>query len=612
MLPIILGLMCSGALFAQQAGRDLFSRHCASCHGADGRGGERAPDITGRDLHRRDDLADVILKGIPDKGMPPTRLTADQLKPLVEFVRGLKPSRQRTTSRSIQTTGPTFAQIAAPADGEWPSYHGNLSGNRHSPLKQVNTANVEKMSPAWIVSIPGSPRLQVTPVVFGGVMYTTATNEAIALDPASGRTLWHFRRPRTKDLAGDAASGINRGVAILGQRLFLVTDNAHLLALDLASGKLLWDIAMADHRENYGATSAPLIVGDLVISGISGGDEGVRGFLAAFKPETGERVWRFWTVPAPGEPGSETWKGNDWEHGCAATWLTGTFDTESNTLYWPTGNPCPDYNGDGRVGDNLYSDSVLALDPASGKLKWHFQFTPHDLHDWDATETPMVVNQDGRKLLVQANRNGFLYVLDRATGKLVYAKPFVKRLTWASGIDQKTGRPILSPGAVPLPGGVKACPSVEGATNWFSTAFHPGTGLFYVQALEKCTLYSKAEAVWTAGRSHYGGDTRRDPADVPKKYLRAIDLKSGELAWEIPQEGPANSWGGILSTEGGLIFYGDDSGDFAAADARSGKVLWRFPANQTWKASPMTYLHNGRQYVAIASGPTVIAFALPR
>ena len=609
-LPLA-GLVAAAA-WGQPTGEGIYSNHCAFCHGGNGKGGERAADITTRELRTRADLPELIRKGIHYKGMPPTDLPDAEMKLLVAHLRTFEPTVAKAVPTSIRANGPTWEQIVNPGLGEWPSYHGSLTGNRHSPLTQITSRNVHRLAPAWLFSIPGAPRLQGTPIVFDGVMYVTAPNEVYALDPDSGRPIWTFKRPRTKGLAGDAASGINRGVALLGQRLFLVTDHAHLLALDRTSGQLLWDIEMGDFRQNYGATSAPLIAGGLVVSGISGGDEGVRGFLAAYRPETGERVWKFWTVPAPGEPGSETWKGGDWEHGCAATWLTGSYDAAQNLLLWPTGNPCPDYNADGRLGDNLYSNTALALDPATGKLKWHFQFTPNDLHDWDATETLMAVEQDGRKLLVQANRNGFLYVLDRTNGKLIYAKPFVKKMTWAKSVDQQTGRPVRDPASLPTAEGTKTCPAVEGATNWFSTAFHPGTGLFYVQALEKCTIYSKREAKWEAGQSHYGGDTRRVPNEPGRKFLRAIDLKTGELRWEIAQDGPGNSWGGVLSTEGGVILFGHDSGDFAAADAKSGQLLWTFPANQLWKASPMTYLSKGRQYVAIAAGANIISFALPK
>ena len=508
----------------------------------------------------------------------------------------------------------SFSQIADPKPGDWPTYHGVLTGNRHSPLDQINASNVANLGARWTFTIASTRKLEMTPVVVDGMMYVTSVNEAHALDARSGREIWRFERPRSKGLAGDAAGGINRGVAILGDRVFIVTDNAHLLALHRLTGSVLWDVEMADSHQNYGATSAPLVVHDLVIVGPSGGDEGVRGFIGAYKASTGERVWQFWTVPAPGEPLSETWKGKAIEHPCATGWLTGTYDSETDTLFWTTGNPCPDYNGDERVGDNLYSDSVLALEPQTGKLRWHFQYTPHDLHDWDSTQTAMVVDAEyegrPRKLLLHANRNGYFYVLDRTNGKFLRATPFVEKLTWAKGIGSD-GRPISNPDAVPTLEGAKACPAVDGATNWFSNTYNPATGLFYLMALEKCNGYTKAAAVWTAGESYYGGDTRNVPGEEGQKFLRAINVATGKIAWEIPQTGHASSWGGVLSTAGGVVFFCEDSGAFAAADAKTGKLLWHFQTNENWKASPMTYLAGGKQYVAVAAGSNVLVFGLP-
>ena len=304
-----------------------------------------------------------------------------------------------------------WEKIAQPRPGEWPTYHGQLGGNRYTTLDQITPRNIGQLAPRWIFPIPEARHLEVTPVVVDGVMYITNVNACWALDAATGREIWHYQRPRSHGLAGDAAGGINRGVAVLGDRVFMVTDNARLLALHRLTGALLWDIQIADAAENYGATSAPLVVRNLVLSGTSGGDEGIRGFVAAYDAATGKRAWRFWIVPAPGEPAAATWVGHAIEHGCASAWLTGTYDVETDTIFWPTGNPCPDFNGDERKGDNLYSDSVVALDPATGNLKWHYQFTPHDLHDWDSAETPMVVNTSyggvERKLLLQGNRNGF-------------------------------------------------------------------------------------------------------------------------------------------------------------------------------------------------------------
>ena len=511
--------------------------------------------------------------------------------------------------------GIRFEDLTRPKPGTWPTYDGTLTGNRFSPLTQINTNNVQKLAPKWMFAIQGAPRaLEGTPVVVDGVMYVTSVNEAYALDAKTGRETWHFSRPRTQGLAGDAASGINRGVAVLGDRVFMVTDNAHLIALDHATGKLQWDVEMADSRQNYGATGAPLVVNDLVISGVSGGDEGIRGFVDAYRASTGEHAWRFWTVPARGEPGSETWIGRAIEHGCAATWLTGTYDPDARLLYWPTGNPCPDYNGDERKGDNLYSASVVALDPDTGKLRWHYQFTPHDLHDWDANETPVLVDAQFRgephKLLLQGNRNGFFYVLDRLTGKVLVAEPFVKNLTWASGIGPD-GRPKLLPGNEPTAEGQRTCPAVAGAANWTSTAFSPVTQLFYLFADESCSVYTKNDSWWEAGKSFYGGTTRRAPGGpATAKSLKAIDIQTGKTAWEIPAVGSGILGSGLMATAGGLLFYGDGEGAFVAADAKNGAIVWKFNANQRWKAGPMTYSVDGQQYIGVAAGSMILSFGL--
>ena len=506
------------------------------------------------------------------------------------------------------------AAVDTPKPGDWPTYNGNVSGNRHSPLRQINTANVAQLGAKWIFPIHSSKRLQVTPLVLDGVMYVTAANEAFALDARSGRQIWHYARPLTKGVIGDAGGAINRGVAVRGDKVFLATDHAHLIALSRTNGQLLWESEMADFHEHYGTTSAPLVVDDLVLMGSSGGDEGSRGFLDAFHADTGERAWRFWSMPAKGDPEAATWVGRAIEHGCAAAWLTGTYDPETKLVYWPTGNPCPDYNGDERKGDNLYSSSVLALEPKTGKLRWYFQFTPHDTHDWDATETPMLIDAvfqgRPRKLLAQANRNGFFYVLDRVTGEFLLGEPFVHKLTWASGIG-KDGRPKVLPGSEPTVEGVRVCPSVVGAANWMSTAYNPATGLYYVMADESCNIYTKSDAWWEPGKSFYGGGARHVPGETDEKFVRALDLQTGKLVWEVPQIGPGSGWGGLMSTAGGLVFYCDESGAFAALDAKTGKRLWHFHTNESWHASPMTYMVDGKQYLAVAAGSNILAFALP-
>jgi PQQ-dependent dehydrogenase (methanol/ethanol family) len=566
-------------------------------------------------LLSKDEVAEVVNE---KSLMPNVSASSDELRDLAAYLSGLTndPNAKDTLAGTAEMpAGLSFDDVARPKPGSWPTYDGNESGNRYSPLDQINTTNVEHLAPKWMFQISSAPRaLEVTPVVVDGVMYVTTVNEAYALDARSGREIWHYGRPRTPGMVGDAASGINRGVAVLGDRVFMVTDNAHVIALHRFTGQLLWDVAMADSRQNYGSTSAPLVVDDLVIAGVSGGDEGIRGFVDAYKASTGEHAWRFWTVPAPGEPGSETWGGRALEHGCAATWLTGTYDPEAKLLYWPTGNPCPDYNGDERKGDNLYSASVLALDPHTGKLKWYYQFTPHDLHDWDATETPVLVDATfhgaQRKLLLHGNRNGFFYVLDRLTGKVLVAEPFVKKLTWASGIGPD-GRPVLLPGNDPTAEGNQVCPSVAGAANWPSNAYSPSTGLFYMFAEESCTIYSKNDQWWEAGKSFYGGGTRRAPAETAGgKFLKAIDIETGKTAWEIPNVGGGILASGLMATAGGLLFYGDGSGAFVAADARNGKLLWHFNTGQSWKGGPMTYTIDGNQYIGVAAGSTILAFSL--
>jgi alcohol dehydrogenase (cytochrome c) len=631
------------------AGRKIFETRCAICHGGDAAGGEHGPDIRVRLTAHSDDaeLAEFIRQGLPSRGMPGTALPETETRDLIAFLRTVEAQRRRgprpLVRKSVPTTQGRILEGVVLAEGtdelqlrtddtrihllrktgeayrpvtsevDWPTYHGSLNGNRYSTLNQINRDNVTHLAPAWVFNVPSTARLQTTPLVVGGIMYVTSANECYALDAGSGRQLWHFQRPRTQGLIGNAAGGFNRGAAVAGDRLFMVTDNAHLLALNRFTGELLWETEMADWRQNYNATGAPLVVHNLVISGTAGGEEGVRGFLAAYDQETGKEVWRFWTVPKPGEPLSETWQGPHIEHGGAPTWLTGSYDPELDLVYWPTGNAGPDLNGDLRTGDNLYSCSMLALEAKTGKLRWYYQFTPHDEWDWDATEPPLLVDANWRgqprKLLLQGNRNGFFYVLDRTNGKVLQATPLVNKLTWAREIGAD-GRPITNPNKRPTPEGNIICPSQAGATNWFSSSYSPTTGFFYVQTLESCAAYFKQPVEWAPGKSFFGGSTRQLPADNPTKILRAIDIQTGKFAWEVPQTGDGTTWGGALSTAGGIVFFGDDSGDFAAADASTGKRLWKFPANQNWRASPITYMFDGKQYVAVAAGPSILSFAL--
>lgn len=495
----------------------------------------------------------------------------------------------------------------------WPSYNGDYTGRRFSSLTQITPQNVSQLQAQWVFHSRSAGILEVTPIVVDGVMYVTASNDAYALNAQTGQTLWHYSRPISSGLVDDASGHINRGVALLGTRLYMETDNAHLLCLDARSGHLIWDVAYADWNKNYGATSAPLIVKENVLVGTSGGDDGVRGFLAAYNAETGKLAWRLWTIPGPGEFGSSSWPGDTYLHGGGTTWMPGTYDPELNTIYWGTSNASPDYDGAVRPGDDLYTSSLLAIDPDTGKLKWYFQFTPHDLYDFDALQTPVLVDRmyhgKPRKLLIEANRNGFLYVLDRTSGEFLSATSFVKKLTWAKGIDGH-GRPI-APISEPSTDGTLICPGVIGATNWFSPTYSEKTGLFYLMALEACSVYFRKPAPFAEGSTYYAGGTKHSPDASSQKVLLAFNPETQTFAWQYPQVGEGHSWAGVMSTATGLLFFGDDANYFEAVDAKTGKSLWHFNTGQTLHASPMSYAVNGKQYVAIASGTDLFSFALP-
>jgi alcohol dehydrogenase (cytochrome c) len=505
--------------------------------------------------------------------------------------------------------------LISPPGANWASYHGDYSGRRYSGLSEVDVSNVGRLRAEWVFHAQNSSRLEVTPVVVNGLMFVTASNEAFALDARTGREVWHHARANSEGLIDDASSHINRGAGVWRNRVFMETDNAHLLCLDARSGNLIWDVAYADWNKNYGATSAPLVVKDKVLVGTSGGDDGVRGFLSAYDAMTGKLAWRFWTIPAPGDPGSESWPGKLYLRGGATTWMPGTYDPDLNLIFWGTSNPAPDFDGTVRPGDDLYSDCVLALDADTGKLRWFFQFTPHDLFDYDSVETPMLINAvykgEPRKLLVQANRNGYVYVLDRTNGKFLAAAPFVEKLNWAKGVDAQ-GRPIRT-GVKPTPEGTRVCPGYTGATNWFAPSYNESTHFVYVMALEQCeTYFSRPQPQsFKEGETYYSTGVERIPGEPSKKILLAYNLDTGSLGWKYPQIGDGHSSGGTMTTAGGLLFFGDDAESFEAVDAQTGKPLWHFNTGQSMTASPMSYAIAGKQYVAIAAGSDIFSFALP-
>jgi alcohol dehydrogenase (cytochrome c) len=495
----------------------------------------------------------------------------------------------------------------------WLTYSGDYSGRRHSPLTQITPANAGQLSAQWTFQTGVAGKFETTPIVVDGVLYATGPqNWAWAIDGRSGREIWRYQRPVPQDVR--ACCGlVNRGFGVYGDRLYMATLDAHLVALEMKTGKVVWDVEIADYKQGYASTPAPLVIEDKVIVGIAGGEFAIRGFLDAYDVTTGKRVWRFYTIPAPGEPGSETWPASAWERGGAPTWLSGSYDPELNTIYWGTGNPNPDFYGDSRTGDNLYSGSLLAIDADSGTLKWHFQFTPHDTHDWDANQIPVLadVTMGGqpRKVVMVANRNGFLYVLDRTDGKFLTAKPFVHQ-TWAKEIGAD-GRPIEQPDQRPTAKGTVTCPDLFGGTNFMSPAFDPAQGLLYVSARETCQIYI-AEAPpegYKAGDRTMGGRLGRAPDFTPSGALRAIDPLTGERKWEIKH--PAPSWAGVLTTAGGVVFTGTNEGFVLAADSKTGKELWRYQTGAPIYAPPTTYQIDGRQYVVMPAGMTLTAFALP-
>jgi len=490
----------------------------------------------------------------------------------------------------------------------WLMYSGDYAGHRHSALDEINVANAKSLVPQWAYQTMAGGKFETTSLVVDGVLYGTGQDDrAFALDAKSGRPIWQYQRALPADIR-PCCGRVNRGLAILGDKVFMGTLDAHVIALDAKTGNVMWDVTAVDYRGGYSFTLAPLAIRKLVILGVSGGEYGIRGFIEAYDAETGERKWRFYTTPGPGEPGHDTWEGDSWKIGGAPAWITGTFDPITNTTFWTTGNPAPSNRGIGRAGDNLYSNTLLALDPDTGKLKWHFQFTKHDDHDYDATQVPVMIDDGEKRLIVQANRNGFFYVIDRASGRLLSTRAYAK-VTWSKSKDAE-GRPVADTSGNPAPDGARACPGAAGATNWMSPTYDPETKLFYVTAREQCDIFSTAPQAFEKGHAYYG--SAYFPNDDAAPFwgaLRALDPTTGEMKWEWKH--PSPTWSGVLSTAGGLVFSGDAEGNFMAFDAASGKILWHFQCGASVYSSPMSFAVDGKQYVTVGAGSALFAFALP-
>ncbi len=520
---------------------------------------------------------------------------------------------------TLEDGAPLFSPVtwdrlvnAADEPHNWLMYSGTFDSQRFSRLNQINTENAATLELKWAHHIPQLDRNETTPLVVDGVMFITESpSNLTAVDAATGRPYWRYEHALPDDLRVCCGRN-NRGVAILGETLYMSTLDAHLVGIDARSGSLLWNTEVADYQQGYSKTAAPLIVKDKVVTGIAGGEFGIRGFLDAYDANTGTREWRTYTIPGPDNPDNRSWAGDSWRTGGSPTWITGSYDPELNLVYWGTGNPGPDYNGEVREGDNLYADSVLALDGDTGDMSWYFQFTPHDVHDWDAIQIPVLadIEIDGtpRKTMLWANRNAFYYTLDRETGEFLVGKAFARQ-TWAEGLDEN-GRPIRRPNMFPSAEGTLVSPTAGGATNWWSPAFSPRTGLLYVNAFDGEAEFFIRDEEYRAGDRYTGGGTDSPlPIDNYASAIRALDPTTGDLQWEFPIK--ARSRAGVLATAGDLVFSGSVDGYFYALDAVTGEELWHIPLSGRMNANPMTYAVDGQQYVTMPVGNVVYTFGLP-
>jgi alcohol dehydrogenase (cytochrome c) len=609
------------------SGELLFATRCASCHGETG-AGQTAPSLVGRTLKFGDadwSLFQTVTEGRPELGMPPAGVSDDEAWQIVEHVRSL---RNGWSALAESQTGAKHApkidvdaeriERAASEPQNWLTYSGNYSSWRYSRLEEITTANVTSLTLAWSLQIETQEQyIEATPIVVDGAMYVTSPlGDVVAADASTGEVFWRYASGTRSDVPTCCGPN-NRGVAVLGSRVFVGTLDNRVVALDAATGAVAWEIQVANPVDGFSMTGAPLAIGDKIVVGIAGSEFGIRGFLDAYDAATGERAWRFYTIPAPGEPGSETWENDAWVTGGGSTWVTGSFDPALGLVYWGVGNPAPDFNRDVRPGDNLYTASVVALDVDTGELKWHFQFTPHDEHDWDSNQVPVLVDReiDGelRHLMLWGNRNGFYYVLDRVTGKFIHATPLVKQ-TWAERIDE-SGRPVLLPSSSPSSLGTLTWPGLSGGGNWWSPSYNPGTNLVYIPFAEGPKVFFKNanfEDAEPIPGQQFLGSASMATGEPLQAGIRALDPLTGAVKWEYLRLRPQRNvgWiGGVLTTAGNLAFFGDLH-DFRAFDAAQGRELWRVNLGGHINAAPISYAIDGRQHIAIMAGNALFVFRL--
>jgi len=542
------------------------------------------------------------------------RLSAPEIQNIVAYLKTLNGRDLAKTVRVDIPGGLTFDRLrnSAAEPQNWLTYWGDYQGRHYSSLKQIDTANVSRLQAQWSAQLPGQSILEATPLVVDGVMYTSGSpGTVVALDARTGLQIWRYQRQQKK-VNPYEINPFNRGVAVLGNRVFFGTLDAALVALDARTGLPLWEVQVDDTMKGFSFTSAPLAVKDKIVVGITGGEFGLPGYVDAYDPATGKRIWRFHTVPQPGEFGHDTWSGDSWKRGGAPGWLTGTYDPDLDVLYWPIGNPGPDSDYTIRKGDNLFSCSVVALDPATGQRKWHYQFTPNDSHDWDATEDVVLVDRMyrglNRKLLLQANRNGMFYALDRTDGKFLSGTAFARQ-TWNAGFDEN-GRPKIIPGTDATPEGTVVYPSGGGANNWRSPSYDPASGWMYLVYTDSGQKYVRQTEEYEIGKQYWGGRGSRVAGEMESSGVMALDVETGEAKWRF-KIAQASLGGGVLATGGGVVFASAADGNLIALDARTGKLLWRFQTGGRIAASPMSYSVDGKQYVAVSAGNVLYSFALP-
>jgi PQQ-dependent dehydrogenase (methanol/ethanol family) len=654
------------------AGRSLFfgSAKCSQCHMFNGRGGRLGPDLSSiRNERKASELQEAIVE--PDKSLRPGYETVEVLLPSGQLLRGAKKNEDtfsiqimdekeklhmllksdlreiRTPHKSLMPSieltaagldnviaflknpGPPEAPPAEwkPSDDlnvtyprlknaraepwNWLTYWGDYQGTHYSLLNSITPANAKSLTAQWSYQFSAGNN-ETVPIVVDGLMFVTGPlNNAAALDARTGRPIWRYTR-RLPRVASHCTVMTNRGFAILGDRLYMATLDTHLVSLDAKTGAVIWDIPVDDYQKGFSITHAPLAIDGKIIVGVTAGECGLQGFVDAYDAATGRKLWRQWAIAQKGDPARATWSGDSAEFGGGPTWMTGTYDAETDTIFWPTGNPGPDYDGSIRLGANLYSCSVLALDPNTGKLKWYFQFTPHDTHDWDATETPVLIDAmfrgKMRKLMIHADRNAFYYVLDRETGQFLHGKAFSHQ-TWAKGLDDQ-GHPVVKPGTDPTPEGTYTCPDANGATNWAAPSYDPKTNLFYVAVREACAIYTSKTREPRPGAGYTGTGQQEDEVVGAPGAIRALDPTTGDTRWNFPiQEGSPAA--GVLGTAGGVVFASSKDGYLIALDAANGKPLWRYQTGGDIRNSPISYAVDGKQYIAIASSSTLFTFALP-